>query len=367
MITPYNLKNIIIEKVKYHDLNELEKIFTAAFGEEVDAAIIRQRIHRVRQFYFVLLPLSSISLWLKNLFNIYICRVDGQVAGFMQVSFFSRGQLHLDYIAINKKYRGKGLGTFILRSLILKAARNNYDIILEVRSDNPAYYLYKRLGFVSRIQILHYSKDVEKSVPLLVKFKRQLNGLRKRNDSDWRQIYELYLKSLPLKLHQIARREVHEFNPSIVAKSLEWFKNYMMGIVKQQYVVEKHGKIIGTLELQSYQKANSHIMNVMLDPDYEFLREKLYVNALLMLRDYKYGTIGTTIYKDGIEKQQVLEKLGFVQTESYCLMYRSAKAHIGKCAEKGIKYGSQDGYENTVLKSLHLGHMTVDRTKTAGK
>lgn len=334
-------RNISIEKVRYHDLNDLEKIFTKEFGEEVDVAIIRQRIHRIRQFYFVLLPLSGISLWLKNLFSIYICRVDGKVAGFMQVSFFNRGQLHLDFIAINKKYRGQGLGTLILRKLIDGAARNNYDIILEVRADNPAYNLYKRLGFIDKAQILHYDKDIDKSLPVPNTAKSRLGGLRKRNNNDWQQIYELYLKSLPLKLHQIARREVREFNPNLFTKSLEWFKNYMMGIVKQQYVLERHGRIVGSLELQSYLKAQSHIMNVMLDSEHEYLRERVYIQALQLLRAYKRGTISTTIYRDGIEKQQALERLGFVEKEAYYLMFRPAHLQ-NKAAQENKRHSEGD-------------------------
>ena len=324
----HDLRNVSIEKVRYHDLNDLEKIFTRAFGEEVDTAIIRQRIKRLRQFYFVLLPLSSISLWLKNLFNIYICRVDGKVAGFMQVSFFNRGQLHLDYIAINRQYRGRGLGTFILRKLIDSATRNNYDVILEVRSDNPAFKLYERLGFASKAQILHYEKDLEHSTYIDLPLRHQVAGLRERRDGDWKQIYQLYLSSLPLKLHQIARREVREFYPSLLTKSLEWFKNYMMGNIKRQYVIVKHGKIIGTLELHSYLKASSHIMNIMLDSDYEYMRESVCRQAIFFLRKYKQGTVGTTIYRDGPEKRQILEKLGFKQTEVYYLMYRPAKTAV---------------------------------------
>ncbi|MPL63508.1 hypothetical protein SDC9_09144 [bioreactor metagenome] len=330
-MTFQGLRNIRIEKVQYHDLNDLEKIFTGAFGEEVDVAIIRQRIRRIKQFYFVLLPLSNLSLWLKNLFSIYICRVDEKVAGFMQVSFFNRGQLHLDYIAISKQYRGQGLGTIILRKLIDRAARNNHDIILEVRSDNPAYYLYKRLGFVSQAQILHYDKNLERSIHLTTR--QSIKGFRRRTDNDWRQVYELYLGSLPLRLHQIARREVREFNPNLLTKTLEWFKNYMMGNVKQQYVIERHGKIIGTLELQSYIRSRSHIVNVMLDHDYEALRGLLYRQALYLLRSHQKGKLGTTIYRDGPEKQQVLEKLGFIQTEAYHLMFRPAHLALSKSFE----------------------------------
>lgn len=315
--------NITIEKIRYNDLNDLEKIFTAAFGEEFDAELIKRRIRRIRQFYYILLPLSNLSLWLKNLFNIYICRVDGNVAGFMQVSFFNCKQLHLDYIAISKKYRGQGLGTLVLRKLLDRAARNNYDLILEVRKNNPAYSLYERMGFVEQAEILHYEKVIgdseqeEKEQPL-----HSIQGVRKRKDVDWRQVYSLYLKTLPSKLRRVARREVREFNPSLFTKTMEWVKNYLMGNLKRQYVVEKHDTIVGSFELQSYLKSGSHIVNVMIDEEHERLREPLLRKALNCLRHHKGENVGTTIYADGFHKEAVLEKLGFMKTEAYYLMFR---------------------------------------------
>lgn len=336
-MTAQGLRNISIEKIRYSDLNDLERIFTGAFGEAVDVAIIRQRIRRIRQFYFVLLPLSSISLWLKNIINIYICRVNGRVAGFMQVSYFNRGQVHLDYVAINKKYRGQGLGTLILRKLIDRSVRKNYDIILEVKSDNPAYNLYSRLGFIAQAQIIHYGKNIDNNTDLLMRHSRLLSGLRARQDRDWRQIYQLYLKSLPLRLHNIARHGVEEFNPSLFTKTMEWFKNYMMGNIRKQYVIEKKGRIIGSLELLSYLKAHSHTVNVMLDPEYEYMRESVYKQALRLLQDYKRGTIGTTFYSDGAEKERALERLGFTKTESYYLMFRPAYLQANKINAIGKK------------------------------
>lgn len=330
-------RNISIEKIRYNDLNDLERIFTGAFGEAVDVAIIRQRIHRIRQFYFVLLPLSSVSLWLKNIINIYICRVNGRVAGFMQVSYFNRGQVHLDYVAINKKYRGQGLGTVILRKLIDRAVRKNYDIILEVKSDNPAYHLYSRLGFIAQVQIIHYGKNIENNASLPMRPSRLLSGLRARRDNDWRQIYQLYLKSLPLRLHNIARRGVEEFNPSLFTKTMEWFKNYMMRNIRKQYVIEKKGRIIGSLELLSYLKARSHTVNVMLDPEYEFMRESVYKQALTLLQDYKCGTIDTTFYSDGVDKERALKRLGFNKTQSYYLMVRPARLQANKINAIGKK------------------------------
>jgi len=322
-MTIERLHNISIEKIRYNDLNDLEKIFTSAFGEEFDAEQIRRRIRRIRQFYYVLLPLSSLSLWLKNLFNIYICRVDDKVAGFMQVSYFNSKQLHLDYIAISKKYRGQGLGTLVLQKLLDKAARKDYDLILEVRKDNPAYSLYERMGFVEQAQILHYSKLIESTHQKKREhLHRTIQGVRKRQDADWQQIYSLYLKTLPTNLRKVVRREVREFNPSLFTKTMEWVKNYLMGNTKQQYVVERHGTIVGTVEMQSYLKAGSHIVNVMIDKEHELLREPLLRKALNCLRHHKGESVGTTIYADGFHKEAVLEKLGFVQTEAYYLMFR---------------------------------------------
>ena len=52
-------------------------------------------------------------------------------------------------IVIGEKYRGKGIGTKLMQYL-MKEAKHKYGIInlhLEMYEGNPAYSLYKRLGF----------------------------------------------------------------------------------------------------------------------------------------------------------------------------------------------------------------------------
>lgn len=52
----------------------------------------------------------------------------------------------LVYIAVNNKYRGKGLG----KQLMQKAIKNcKGDIALHVEKDNPAKFLYEKLGFTN--------------------------------------------------------------------------------------------------------------------------------------------------------------------------------------------------------------------------
>lgn len=52
----------------------------------------------------------------------------------------------LVYIAVDKKYRGKGLGKKLMENVI-KAAKG--DIALHVEKNNPAKFLYEKVGFTN--------------------------------------------------------------------------------------------------------------------------------------------------------------------------------------------------------------------------
>lgn len=52
----------------------------------------------------------------------------------------------LVYIAVNNKYRGKGLGKKLMQKAI-KSCKG--DIALHVEKDNPAKFLYEKLGFTN--------------------------------------------------------------------------------------------------------------------------------------------------------------------------------------------------------------------------
>ncbi len=53
----------------------------------------------------------------------------------------------LVYITIHKDYRGKGIGK-ILMSKVIEFSKGN--IALHVEKDNPAKYLYEKLGFTNK-------------------------------------------------------------------------------------------------------------------------------------------------------------------------------------------------------------------------
>ncbi len=62
----------------------------------------------------------------------------------------------LVYIAVDSKFRGKGYGKQLMNEAIKHAEG---DIALHVEPDNPARYLYEKLGFTSKYLEMRYAKS----------------------------------------------------------------------------------------------------------------------------------------------------------------------------------------------------------------
>lgn len=60
----------------------------------------------------------------------------------------------LVYIAVDGKFRGKGIGKQLMEAVISKAKG---DIALHVEPDNPAKKLYERVGFTNKYLEMRYS------------------------------------------------------------------------------------------------------------------------------------------------------------------------------------------------------------------
>ena len=62
----------------------------------------------------------------------------------------------LVYIATHKKYRGKGIGKMLMQKTIDTAVGS---IALHVEPENPARYLYEKVGFTSKYIEMRYKKE----------------------------------------------------------------------------------------------------------------------------------------------------------------------------------------------------------------
>lgn len=77
-----------------------------------------------------------------------VIEVDGEPAGRLYVH---RGEheIRIMDIALAPPFRGRGVGTDLLRGLMDEAAASGRSLSIHVETTNPARRLYARLGFVS--------------------------------------------------------------------------------------------------------------------------------------------------------------------------------------------------------------------------
>jgi len=61
----------------------------------------------------------------------------------------------LVYIAVHEKTRGQGVGKELMQRVI---NHTNGDIALHVEPDNPARFLYQKVGFTSKYQEMRLKK-----------------------------------------------------------------------------------------------------------------------------------------------------------------------------------------------------------------
>ena len=72
---------------------------------------------------------------------------DGAPAGRLYVARWS-DEIRIIDIALLPEFRGRGIGTRLLRGLLDEAARTRGRLSIHVEKHNPALRLYQRLGFV---------------------------------------------------------------------------------------------------------------------------------------------------------------------------------------------------------------------------
>jgi ribosomal protein S18 acetylase RimI-like enzyme len=78
--------------------------------------------------------------------DVQIIEVDGVDAGYLQVSE-SAEEISLAQIHLAAPFRSRGIGTRLIRALMSDARTKGKPVSLAVVRNNPAFSLYRRLGF----------------------------------------------------------------------------------------------------------------------------------------------------------------------------------------------------------------------------
>ncbi len=113
--------------------------------DEQKAAFVQMQFDAQRQSYLYQYPQAQF----------YIIEEAGRRAGRMIVARSADSILLMD-IALLPEFRGRGIGSVLLRELIEEADHANKTVQLHIEPFNRAIELYSRLGFIKSGQIGYY-------------------------------------------------------------------------------------------------------------------------------------------------------------------------------------------------------------------
>ena len=142
------IENITLRDIQESDLSILCKIYGSTRTEELengtDWSDEQKNIFIEHQFS------AQHEYYQKNYLGakFYIIEKENTTVGRLYIDFFfeQKGVRIID-ITLLPQWRGKNIGSSILKEIIQKAALANRNITIHVESFNPAMELYKRLGF----------------------------------------------------------------------------------------------------------------------------------------------------------------------------------------------------------------------------
>ncbi|MBG6133105.1 ribosomal protein S18 acetylase RimI-like enzyme [Aquimarina sp. EL_43] len=78
--------------------------------------------------------------------NAYVILKSNQRAGVLKY-IETEHAIEILQIQVLPEYQGHGIGKYVIKDLIETAKASNKDMVLKVLKENPARYLYERMGF----------------------------------------------------------------------------------------------------------------------------------------------------------------------------------------------------------------------------
>jgi ribosomal-protein-alanine N-acetyltransferase len=142
---------VVVRPAKLFDMPEIVRIERASFREQY--------------------PRGVFLIFLENNPDTFlVAEYNGRVIGYVMAYLRPDLEGHIMSIAVDPKYRGKGVGSALLSEVIERlAARGAKWIGLEVRVSNQnAINLYERFGFKRIKRVIGYYSDGEDAYYMLL-------------------------------------------------------------------------------------------------------------------------------------------------------------------------------------------------------
>ena len=83
----------------------------------------------------------------KHLENVKVITYNGEAIGLFINYINENNNRFIELFFIDKKHQGKGIGTDILEKQLEQDKKDKIDTLLQVFKENPARFLYQRVGF----------------------------------------------------------------------------------------------------------------------------------------------------------------------------------------------------------------------------
>jgi len=113
-----------------------EELRVVDWSDEQKAAFVRQQFEAQDAYYREHYDPATFD----------VIEVDGEPVGRLYVARWE-DEIRIVDVALLPEYRGRGIGTALLRELLAEAAEAGKRLSIHVELNNPARRLYERLGF----------------------------------------------------------------------------------------------------------------------------------------------------------------------------------------------------------------------------
>ncbi|MBO1316969.1 GNAT family N-acetyltransferase [Acanthopleuribacter pedis] len=129
-----------------HDLPLLKEVFISTRWDEfIGAGMPEEQLRPLMDQQFHAQHTHYHKAWPEADYDIIL--IDGEPAGRLYVDRDRKVELRIIDIALLPAFRGRGIGSRMLRELIAEAHGQGKAVRIHVEHNNPALRLYERLGF----------------------------------------------------------------------------------------------------------------------------------------------------------------------------------------------------------------------------
>ena len=96
--------------------------------------------------------------------DFWMIETEGKAIGFVYLETMSHA-VRIINLGLLKEFRSQGIGSDVLQDIISFANSNCLSVILQVQNSNPAFNLYKRMGFkvIDDTNGIHYLMEYKRS------------------------------------------------------------------------------------------------------------------------------------------------------------------------------------------------------------